>query len=488
MTIQKSSLMGSTPTNSPFPLATLPASPARAPAPVGALTIGCVVLLENPQYQPGSAKSAIFDARIDLPDGLTVATGKIQAWIESSLPTTPLYAECKIGAFDPRAPLPTWLNYPYEKESYDFMGNVIKASGIFSLVAYLSLVLIVSIHRKMLPIPEVPVPLDVPLLHIAGVTSNGLPAPVNSFDIKAYQWLRIIGGLSNSLIRVQFFENDRYGLRKPIPPNGSIVYVVGKFLSVDVIDNVRTFTVEPEQLSVLFRATSTQAFLSDGPSYDGDGGSGGGGGGSGGGSGHEAGPSTPKRSPFTPLANTSAKTTTPATFSSVSTGASSSSSGPKAQEFLEDYPEVRPDLLKRKQPDDLSFESPTPAPRTRTSARAGTTARGRGGRARGANVTSTTGRGRGRGRARGGVSTSMSRGGGSSSNAARGAKQPALSEKAKGKQKASDDFIIINSRASSPLTDIEMEGTNDDIFADENEAPVVDDEAEEDNNICEDED
>ncbi|KAK1217148.1 hypothetical protein PQX77_020210 [Marasmius sp. AFHP31] len=284
----------------------------------------------------------------------------------------------------------------------------------------------------MFPIPEVPVPLDVPLLHIAGVTSNGLPAPVNSFDIKAYQWIRIIGDLSNSLIRVQFFENNRHGLRKPIPPNGSIIFVAGKFLSVDVIDNMRTFTVKPEQLSVLFRATSTQAFLSNGPSNDGDGGSGSG---SGGGSGHEA------------------------EVSVHSIG----------KHICKDYyPEVRPNLLKRKQPDDLSFESPTPAPRTRTSAHAGTTARGCGGHARGANVTSTTGRGRGHSRARGSVSTSTSRGGGSSSNTARGAKQPALSEKAKGKQK--------------------MEGTNDDIFADENEAPVVDNEAEEDNNICEDED
>ncbi|KAK1219194.1 hypothetical protein PQX77_018104 [Marasmius sp. AFHP31] len=493
MTIKKSSLAGSYPTNLPLAISPL-TSQARARAPVGALILSCVAILENGEVEPGSTKSMVFDARVDLPDDMTVATGKVHAWIDGALPTTPVVAECAIAAFDPNTALPAYVTYQHDKDCPKALdARTIEATAILS-------------------IPEVPVPIDVPLLHIAGFTERMVQN--SSFDVKTHQWVKIVKGFGSAIVHVQFFENDRFGQRKPIPLNGSIVFVLGKLLRIDFANNVHSFWVEPVQLTVLLRASGNQA-LSGNIGFGGGGGGGGGGGPSGGGggcggspsgsgSGGEGGPSlggfnggfgsgspsfSASNNAFSSrnsnIGNTEPSTPTPAQKSSASFSPLVNEHRPQGS-FLEDWPEVRPELLKRKNPDDPSVDSPTPASSTCSTGHGRSRGRGSSTNNTTSSASTASGRGRGRGRGRG-------HGGATASKATRvtknkGGSTSTLSAKAQGKQRASDDFYIVSSGPPSPLTDIEMDGTNNDILDNENRPLLVEDEAEEDNELCEDDD
>ncbi|KAJ8094552.1 hypothetical protein PM082_010987 [Marasmius tenuissimus] len=296
--------------------------------------------------------------------------------------------------------MPTWMEFRFDNAEYDFVGEIIKASCT-------------------IPLPEQPTPIDTPLLHIAGVTGNAQPSPTNSFDVTTHQWLKLINGFGSALIRIEFIPNDRFGERKPIPPNGSIVFVVGQLLRVACNDNNVTeyFCVHPTQLSILVRPTSgVQAILNN----------------------------------------------------------NNDDSNP---EFHEDFPEVRPDLLKRRRVEEPAF---APTPPARASGRGGSKHGGRG-------------RGRGRGTASSAAVTTSQRGcRGKSAAAGSVGRSTPLSAKGKGKQRATepeDDVIVVTSQGSSPLTDIDMEGSDNDILAEESKASeIVDDEAEEDNEMCEEDD
>ncbi|KAJ8093322.1 hypothetical protein PM082_020808 [Marasmius tenuissimus] len=255
--------------------------------------------------------------------------------------------------------------------------------------------------------------------------------------------------------------------------NGSIVFVVGQLLRVACNDNNVTeyFCVHPTQLSILVRPTSrVQAILNNNNDDS------------------NPGPSTPRKPTFPPPVYTSPSPVKTPSYRMDSASASSPSASAMnrsiaandtagANQFHEDFPEVRPDLLKRRRVEEPAF-APTPPAR----------ASGRGGSKRGGR-----GCGCGRGTASSAAVTTSQRGRrGKSAAAGSVGRSTPLSAKGKGKQRATepeDDVIVVTSRGSSPLTDIDMEGSDNDILAEESKASeIVDNEAEEDNEMCEEDD